>query len=149
MHISSARLLTELRATRNIRISRSNKITFNLVHWRVFVGPYRENTITDLYAGIDGLNRARFRGKPYTQNTRHDHVEILRRFYLWLVENGYSSIPEKQITKIHPPPVDRMTKTDANVWTREEILAMLQACLSSATGPLSPFVTRAGAGSRG
>jgi len=123
--------LAEMRATRGIGISRSNKICYQLVHWREFIGPYRENTIQDLYAGIDALNQALFRGKPYTQNTRHDHVDFLKRFYAWLIENGHSSVLMERILKIRPPPVDRMTKTAADILTREEIRAMVNACLSS------------------
>ena len=77
---------------------RANKLSFTLVGWRRFIGPFRELTITDVYTGIEALKSGRSRtGRPFKQNTLADHVVILKRFLLWAIENGYSTIPEKKV----------------------------------------------------
>ena len=43
---------------------------YPLVRWRSFVGPYRINTLADLYQGIERLKAARLPdGMPFKQNT--------------------------------------------------------------------------------
>ena len=54
--------------TSNISPGRVNKLTFNLVKMRRFLGPYRTNTINDIYAGISHLKNARVKGHPYSGN---------------------------------------------------------------------------------
>lgn len=124
--------LEEIRATKHISLVRARKLNAHLISWRKFIGPYRENTITDLYAGIDRLklhNQAN--GEKYEQNTQRDFVVFLKRFYLWMIENGYSSLKEKKIKAIKPPATNTMTKTAEGLLSEEEIRAMLEACMTS------------------
>lgn len=52
--------------TSNISAGRVNKLTFHLVKLRRFLGPYRTNTIDDVYAGISRLKNARVKGYFYS-----------------------------------------------------------------------------------
>ena len=41
------------KASRHLSIARVNKILLTLLRWRNFAPPFSENTITDIYTGID------------------------------------------------------------------------------------------------
>jgi len=51
--------IAEIKATRGIGFSRANKLAYTLVSWRQFIGPFRINTLADLYRGIEALREAR------------------------------------------------------------------------------------------
>jgi len=123
--------IAEIKATHCIGIGRANKIIFTLVSWRKFIGTFQANSIADIYRGIEALRDARHRGVPYKQNTRRDFMLVLKRFYRWLIANGYSSVPEEKIAKIKAPPSDRMTKTAQQMLTEDEVRAMIEACQNS------------------
>ncbi len=124
--------LEEARATNQITLVRVRKLNAHLISWRQFIKPFRENTASDLYAGLDRLkSHIREDGKPYAQNTQRDFVLFLKRFYLWMIDNGYSSIPEKKIKAIKPPATNTMTKTAEGLLSEEDIRAMIEACFSS------------------
>jgi integrase/recombinase XerD len=125
--------ITEMKATKGISQSRSNKLTYTLVQWRSrsFVGSFRTNTITDLYQGIERLKYAAIRGKPYKQNTIRDFIGALKRFYLWLCENAYVSVSKEKIQKIKTPARDTMTKTAEQLLTEDEVKAMIEVCQNS------------------
>jgi len=44
------------------------------------------------------------RGKPFKQNTIADHIIILKRFYGWAIENGYTDLPDRKIRRLKIPP---------------------------------------------
>jgi len=97
--------IAEKRAAVGICIGRANMLTFNLVGWRRFIKPFRELTMGDVYSGIDALKAGKsYKGKPFKQNTLADHVVILKRFLLWAIENGYSTLPEKKVRALKPRP---------------------------------------------
>ncbi|MDD1704869.1 MAG: integrase, partial [Methanoregula sp.] len=121
--------LAELRSCKNISAGRANKLTFTLITWRRFIGPYTDNTIGDLYAAIPELRTAKSsREKPFKQNTIADFIAILKQFYLWMIENKYSPLTESKIHKLRTPPKDTMTKVAADLLTPDEITAMVRAC---------------------
>ena len=92
--------ISELRSCKNISIGRANKLTFTLVAWRRFIGPFSGNTIGDLYAAIPELRTAKSsRERPFKQNTIADFVAILKQFYLWMIENKYSDLSESKLTQ--------------------------------------------------
>jgi len=95
--------IAELRAMEGIGLSRANKLTFSLVLWRRFIGPYSKNSILDLQQGIEKLRNAQYRGRPYRQNTVHDYLSHLKRFYRWLIENHRSEISVDRINRIRVP----------------------------------------------
>jgi len=126
--------VTEVKGAQGITVDRANKIVFHLVNWRVhrFVGPYQENTVFDLYEGIEALAEGRRgNGQPFKQNTRRDYITMLKRFYIWLIENGHSSIPLRSVQQIRPPRRDTQTKTAEQMLSETEIMAMIRACMSS------------------
>jgi len=121
--------ISELRSCRNISVGRANKLTFTLVAWRRFIGPFSGNTIGDLYAAIPELRNAKSsRERPFKQNTIADFVAILKQFYLWMIENKYSDLSESKLRKLRVPPKDPMTKVAADLLTPDEINAMMKAC---------------------
>ncbi len=113
----------EVRATRNIGMSRAYRIIYTLVSARLYLGAYRDNSIADLYAGIDKIQTS-----YYKNNTKSDYIHFIKRFYLWLVENGYSTIAEKKIRNIRPPQADTMTKTPEMLLTEDEVKKMVEVC---------------------
>lgn len=124
--------VAEMRASNGIGVARANKITFALVNWRRFIGPYRSNTVADLYQAVHVIKSATSqRGRPFKQNTIRDHIIFLKRIYLWMIENGYSNIPVKKVEKIRAPPEDHNTKLPEHLLSLQEIETMIRACRSS------------------
>lgn len=124
--------VAELQSCNNITIARTNKLVYILVGWRRFIGEFEKNTITDLYAGIATLKTAKSeRDRPFKQNTISDFVSIIRQFYIWLIENGHSEIPEKKITRLKSLPKDLMTKEAGDLLTPADITAIMNACSRS------------------
>ncbi|WP_067048118.1 site-specific integrase [Methanofollis ethanolicus] len=123
-----AAFITEQQASCSLTTIRVNKLVYLLVNWRRFVGPYRTNAIFDLYTGINNLKGGtNQRGKPFKQNTLHDHIILLKRFYLWLIENDISTVPSKKVKAIKAPSMDRNTKLPEQMLTSEEIRALIAA----------------------
>jgi len=121
--------VSELRSCKNISTGRANKLTFTLVGWRRFIGPFSSNTIGDLYAAIPELRNAKSsRERPFKQNTISDFVAILKQFYLWMIENKYSDLSETKLRKLRIPAKDPMTKVAADLLTPDEITALMKAC---------------------
>ncbi len=121
--------LNERRSSANLSPGRVNKLTYTLVSWRRFINQFRELGIVDIYAGIEALkNGVSARNKPFKQNTIADHVIILKQFILWMIEEGYSNIPEKKITRIKNPPKDMVTKKATDLLTTDEITLIMKAC---------------------
>ncbi len=121
--------VAERRSCANISIGRANKIVFTLLGWRRIIGEFSHNTITDLYAGAMAIKAAKtVRGQPFKQNTISDYVAILKQFYLWLIENEYSLVPEKKLRKLQTPRKDPMTKTASSLLTPDEVRSIIKAC---------------------
>ena len=124
--------IAEKRASVGICVGRANMLTFNLVGWRRFIKPFRELTMADVYSGIDALKAGKsYKGKPFKQNTLADHVVILKRFLLWLIDNGYSNLPEKKVRAIKPPAKNTVTKKASDLLTPDEIQIIIQTCKRS------------------
>ena len=124
--------VAEMQASRNTSIKRANKLTYTLVGWRRFIGPYDQNDMAAIYSGIAalkvGINK---RGTRFMKNTITDHIIILKQFYLWLVENEYVAIPEKKLRNLIPPQHEKMTKVASDLLSPEEVTAMVNACYRS------------------
>lgn len=119
----------EINATKQITPKRTYKLYYTLIGWRDFIGPYRDNSIADIYQGIEKLPQARKEnGNPrFKKNTICDYIFFIKRFYLWLVENGHTSIDEKKLRKIKSPRYDTMTKTIEMLPAEEDVKAMIEA----------------------
>lgn len=120
-------------ATSQISPARKYKIVYILVGWRRFIGPFRENEIADLFTSVERLRAARKDdGEPeFKKNTIADYVRFLKRFHLWMIENGYSTVPEKKVKKIKAPAYDTATKSAEMLLEPEEVRRMIEACTSS------------------
>ncbi|MGC9435894.1 MAG: tyrosine-type recombinase/integrase [Methanomicrobiales archaeon] len=72
-------------------------------------------------------------GSPqFKRNTIADMIRFLKRFYLWLIENNYSTVPEAKVRKkIQAPAYERMTKTAEQLLGEDEVLALIQASRTS------------------
>ncbi len=124
--------LAERRTAANISQGRVNKITFTLVSWRRFLGPYRTLSIAGVYSGIEALKKGKStRGQPFKPNTIADHVIILKQFLLWLVEEQYSTLPEKKVSRIKNPRKEHITKKATDLLTPEEVTLIVKACNKS------------------
>ncbi len=125
--------VTERRAEKHLSPGRVNKILYNLLLWRKFIQkPFRDHSITDIHEGIsEMLTKKTPDGKTISQNTLYDTVAIFKPFYFWMIDAGYSTIPEKKLRAIKRPPIDKMTKTADDLLSPEEIEAILSACSSA------------------
>ncbi len=125
--------VAEISATRHIGSGRAFKLHYTLVNLREYLGPYRQNTIGDVYTAIDRVRNAKEPdGSPrYKPNSISDFIRFLKRFYLWLIENHYSTIAEKKVLKIRPPAYDLLTKTPEMLLSEDEVKAMIEVCTNS------------------
>jgi len=122
--------LVKRKADKDLSPGRVTKILWTLLSWRRFVPPFRQNTITDLYKGLDAMKTGTQKGtghstEPYSKNFVYDTVTIVKPFYLWMIEAGYSRLKEKDILALKRPKRDLMTKTVADILTEEEIKKMV------------------------
>jgi len=121
--------VNELFALNGISLNRKNKLIFSLVFWRKFLPEYRQSTFAELTDAISQVRVAKTeRGMPYRQNTLHDHFILLKRFFIWLIENGYAhpSITLENIRRIKAPPVDRKTHSSEEILTEIEIKQLIK-----------------------
>jgi site-specific recombinase XerD len=126
--------LTRRRVERDLSQGRVNKLTFTLLSWNRATGgtSFRAHTITDIYRGIEFLKTQNSQhGTPYSQNFISDAVATIKPFYLWMNDEGASSLKEKEIHSIKRPRRDLMTKTAADILTEDEIMRMISACQTS------------------
>ena len=124
--------IAEMQSSRNICTKRAYKITYTLVGWRRFIGPFDKNDMAALYAGIAALKTGKNKkGQDFMKNTIADHVIILKQFYLWLIDNDFAAIPEKKLRALKAPKHETMTKVASDLLTTEEITAMVNASTRS------------------
>ena len=124
--------LAERRAAGGISLRRAEKLTFTLLTWRRFLPEYSALTVGTVYSGIESIKNAESaRGRPFKQNTLFDHVAILKQFLLWMIDNEYTSLPEKKIKAIKTPRKDTKTKTASQLLTSEEIQQLIKFSQSS------------------
>ena len=117
---------------RGISPQRRYKIVYTLIGWRRFIGPFRTNTFPDLNSGIRRLREARIKGgRPYRQNTVRDFIEILKTFYRRLSNRGYSTIRLSDINELRAPATDMMVRTASDIFSPDEVRAMVRACQNS------------------
>jgi len=126
--------LAEISAETGISPIRKYKIAIQLSGLRRFLPPFREATAPDLFTAIEEIKLdTKSDGTPrFKTNTQADMIRFLKRFYLWLIENDYSRIPEEKVRKkIKPPAYERMTKTAEELLEEEEVRAMIEAARTS------------------
>ena len=123
--------VADSQTSRNIGEKRSQKIVFVLVGLRRFIGPFIENSIVDLYTGVSKIKSGKsVRGNQFAPETISDYIGMLKTFYRWLNEEGYTSLPEKKLDKIQTP--RRISRKTANdLLSVAEISQMMEFCKSS------------------
>lgn len=122
--------VAELQAQKQISNARALKLSFTLVQWRRFLPhPYHDLSYSDIIGGLTALREGKStKGKPFSKNSLHDYIRILKTFLLWMIENKGLEVPEKKIRKIQVPPVDTDTTHPEDILTYDEILALLKVC---------------------
>ncbi len=124
--------IAEREVTNNISVKRAYKLASSLIVLRRIIGPFRENSILTLYAGIKKLHsESSKRGTEYKENTKRDLVIILKSFYLWLIENEEVSLPLRKIQAIQPPKKVMSTKSVQDLLSPDEIQSLISACSRS------------------
>jgi len=120
----------EKAAINHITPGRQMKIMFTLIRWRTFLPrQYADLTYTDLLEGLENLkNGMSARGAPFKQNTLHDYIRILKSFLMWMIENEYSTLPEKKIQKIEVPGIDHETTEPNDLLSYDDLMRLLEAC---------------------
>lgn len=122
--------LSEISAETGISGVRKYKIAIQLVGLRRFLPVFTEATAPDLYTAIEDIRIAKKDdGSPmFKPNTIADMIRFMKRFYLWLIENEFSRIPQAKVSKkIKPPAYDRMTKTADQLLEEDEVRRMIEA----------------------
>ncbi|MFA5409745.1 MAG: site-specific integrase [Bacilli bacterium] len=125
--------LSDARATNGISPNRINLYASSLCRMARFLpGGLIAASAADLYAGVADLRGpTAYKGRPYKQNTLQSTITIVRLFYRWAAENGYTEIPQPRIDRLKPPHRDRMTKTAGQMLTPEDVQAIAGACRRS------------------
>ncbi len=119
----------ERTVTKDLSISRVNKIVTHLVGWRRFLPvQFSDASIAEIYTAVTSLkNGTSLKGKPFSQNTVHDYIRILKPFLRWMTEEGYNDLNLTKIKRIQAPPVDQETKSPEDILTAREIEQLLEA----------------------
>ncbi len=123
-----SRFVSERKVTKDIGIKRAQKIVFNLVTWRRFIGPFLDNDLLALYRGIEAMkNGTTLKGTPFSSQTKHDLVTIIKTFYRWLIDENLSTIPEKKLSSIRTPARETV-KSAEDLLSPDEIKALIATC---------------------
>lgn len=138
--------IDEVKADSGISGTREHKLIDTLLLNREFICEYRKATLSDVRnAKIAIENAVKSDGsRRFKPNTQNDRIKLLKRFFVWMIENDYSSIPAEKLRKLRPPSADKMTKTAEMLLTEEEILSILQACKNSRDRALISVLYEAG-----
>jgi integrase/recombinase XerD len=97
---------------------------FILVIFRQYIGEYRINTLDDLFAGV-----TKFKEAGRKTETVILYLEKLRQFYLWLSEQGCSSIPKDAIShkiKIRRP--GRASDLADSILSIDDVSQLIRTC---------------------
>ncbi len=125
---------SELSSDSHISTSRKYKLTIHLTTLREFLPPYADCDLQDVRDAIEGVKDATKTKKDgtvvarYKPNTITDLVMLLKRFFIWLVENDYSDIKLTKLNKIKIPKADKLTVTPEQLLTEEEVKSIIEAC---------------------
>lgn len=120
----------EISAIQKMSSKRVFKYHYILVNWREFIGPFRDASVTDLYSALNKVQIAKKESGEarFARNTLADYIRFLKRFYVWMHENGFTQIELRKIQKIKPPAFNTMTKTVEMLISEEQVRAMIEAC---------------------
>lgn len=123
---------SDLIASTGCSPGRSNKLISLLCNWRRWIPPYTETSDADLLTAAAAIRGAcTHKGARYTPNAIIDHIQALKQFYRWMVDNGHSTFPLDKLTRIKKPAKPRMIRTANDILTTDEITRFIAACQSS------------------
>ncbi len=124
-----ANLLLDFMKERGEKENSATRYTnfYDLVVFRQYIGEFRHTTGHDLCEGI-----SKFKNSGREVATLSRYLTILRRFYLWLADNGYSPI-EKNILDHKLKVLNQDSKKAARpgILTIEDLAALHRACKNS------------------
>jgi site-specific recombinase XerD len=123
--------ILELHASRGTSVLRQNKFTFSLVFWRKFLPDYTHITSETLFFGISNFRLSiSSRGQPYSQNSIHDHIVQLKRFLIWLLDEGHihTNLSRAHLDKIKPPKIAKKDDLANEILTITDIKKIISAC---------------------
>ncbi len=126
--------IAEIVAVSQITPIRRYKLVGTLIRIREhLLTPYADSTIADVYTAIDNIKGAIDGSeKPrYTAHTLHDYLRMLKRFFVWMSENEYTSINPTKLKKINVPRPNGSPITAEMILTEEEIKAIIEATTTS------------------
>jgi integrase len=128
--------LDEKRVVSRIKEVRALKLSTTLVGWKrngLITKSFRELTYPDLLLSVRKLETTpNRRNRPFSENTKHDYVIILKPFLHRMIENGFNSfLTYEQVRKIKNPRVNLDTRHPSDILTPDEIVAMIAAAEKS------------------
>ncbi|PWR75342.1 site-specific integrase, partial [Methanospirillum stamsii] len=123
--------LAERTVVSRISSKRLLKLISSLVTIRRFLTTdFRNADVLTIYTAVNSIKTGEtLKGEQYSQNTKADLVQILKSFFLWMIDSELTNLPEKKIRAIKTP-TKISTKTDADLISPEEITALIEACCS-------------------
>ncbi len=121
-----------VRIENNISPSREYKITNALSNVsRFFSCQYEDAKLLDIYTAVDLIKEAdkvqskNTKGGKLSSDSQKDYITFLKRFYLWMIDEGYISLKKEKIQKIKTPKAKKMSKTAADMLTDDDILQLI------------------------
>lgn len=125
--------ILERQAQDQIRDHRINQLGRELVNFRRYLtAPYRTASVADVFTGINRMKAGtNLKGKPYSQHTVAAYMRTVKPFLLWMIDNGYSSIPRQKVKGIKRVSPMAQTTTPDQLLTMDEVLQLLTACQNS------------------
>ena len=107
---------------------RKTKLAQTLISVKQFLKvQWTDATIKDLSNAVDGINES-----AYKQNTRNDHIGILKTFYKWLIRKKHTSVTLEQLSDeddgIKAPGVDTEGTEAKDLVTRDDLALVIGAC---------------------
>jgi site-specific recombinase XerD len=125
--------LVEKQARDQIGARRSDRIVSSLITIRRFTQcDFKDVSASDLYSALSRMKEPdSHNGRPYSENTIYTHVRVLKMFWRWMIDEGYSEIPLKKISAIKSPNFSTDTTRPDEIPTKDEILKLVNACRTS------------------
>lgn len=115
--------------SRNIGIKRQYKIAYHLVSIRRYIGPFLDNSILDIYTGINSIKSGKTKtGDLYKLHTICDSILILKSFYKWLIDEELVILPIKKIDQIQVPSrKGASSKKSDDLLTQDEVQKIIDS----------------------
>lgn len=125
--------ISEIVAISQISPTRRYKLVGIIIRNREYLPPYADCSISDVYTAIDRIKTGtKADGTPrYTKNSVTDLIQIMKRFFIWMCENGYSDMNLQKLTKIKVPLFDKNTVTAEMILTEDEVKRIIEAATTT------------------